>query len=76
MKNTENRKDYWIVEFNENHELVPDYSGQIVTKDLINILRQKDIDVNNHNQTLGENEFENDWWLYRRYFKFYFDHYM
>ncbi|BAO73576.1 hypothetical protein UP3_c0269 [Ureaplasma parvum serovar 3] len=56
-KNIENRKDYWIVEFNENHELVLDYSGRIVTKDLINVLRQKDIDVKVHNQTHGENEF-------------------
>src|SRR5699024_10061591 len=29
-KNIQNRKDYWIVEFNENNELVPDYSGQMV----------------------------------------------
>ncbi|OCN04939.1 DNA helicase [Erysipelotrichaceae bacterium MTC7] len=75
-KSTENRKDYWIVEFNENHELVPDYSGQIVTKDLINILRQKDIDVKDHNQTLGENEFGEMTDDYIGYFKFYFDHYV
>ena len=70
-KNTENGKDYWIVEFNENHELVPDYSGQIVTKDLINVLRQKDIDVKDHNQTLGENEFGEMTDDYIGYFKFY-----
>lgn len=75
-KNTENRKDYWIVEFNENHELVPDYSGQIVTKDLINILRQKDIDIKDHNQTHGENEFGEMTDDYIGYFKFYFDHYV
>ena len=75
-KNTENRKDYWIVEFNENHELVPDYSGQVVTKDLINVLRQKDIDVKDHNQTLGENEFGEMTDDYIGYFKFYFDHYV
>lgn len=75
-KNTEDRKDYWIVEFNENHELVPDYSGQIVTKDLINILRQKDIDIKDHNQTLGENEFGEMTDDYIGYFKFYFDHYV
>lgn len=75
-KNTENRKDYWIVEFNENHELVPDYSGQIVTKDLINVLRQKDIDVKEHNQTHGENEFGEMTDDYIGYFKFYFDHYV
>lgn len=75
-KNTENRKDYWIVEFNENHELVPDYSGQIVTKELINVLRQKDIDVKDHNQTLGENEFGEMTDDYIGYFKFYFDHYV
>lgn len=75
-KNTENGKDYWIVEFNENHELVPDYSGQIVTKDLINVLRQKDIDVKDHNQTHGENEFGEMTDDYIGYFKFYFDHYV
>ena len=75
-KNTENRKDYWIVEFNENHELVPDYSGQIVTKELINLLRQKDIDVKDHNQNLGENEFGEMTDDYIGYFKFYFDHYV
>ncbi|HEO7844362.1 TPA: DEAD/DEAH box helicase family protein [Streptococcus agalactiae] len=74
--NIENRKDYWIVEFNENHELVPDYSGQIVTKELINVLRQKDIDVKDHNQTLGENEFGEMTDDYIGYFKFYFDHYV
>lgn len=75
-KNIENRKDYWIVEFNENHELVPDYSGQIVTKELINVLRQKDIDVKDHNQTIGENEFGEMTDYYIGYFKFYFDHYV
>ncbi|MHC5848048.1 hypothetical protein ACYT7O_09765, partial [Streptococcus pyogenes] len=74
--NIEKRKDYWIVEFNENHELVPDYSGQIVTKELINVLRQKDIDVKDHNQTLGENEFGEMTDDYIGYFKFYFDHYV
>ena len=74
--NIEKRKDYWIVEFNENHELVPDYSGQIVTKDLINVLRQKDIDVKEHNQTLGENEFGEITDDYIGYFKFYFDHHV
>ena len=67
---------YWIVEFNENHELVPDYGGQIVTKDLINVLRQKDIDVKDHNLTHGENEFGEMTDDYIGYFKFYFDHYV
>ena len=61
---------------NENHELIPDYSGQIVTKDLINVLRQNDIDVKDHNQTHGENEFGEMTDDYIGYFKFYFDHYV
>ena len=75
-KDIKNKKDYWIVEFNENHKFVPDYSGQIVTKDLIDTLRQTDIDIKDHNQTLGENEFGEmtDDWI--GYFKFYFDHYV
>ena len=71
-----NEKDYWIVEFNEDYELVPNYRGHIVTKELIDTLRQIDIAVKDYNQTYGENKFGEMTNDYLGYFKFYFDHYL
>lgn len=76
----EDLKDYWIVEFNENNQefnnMIPDYTGQIVTKELINTLRQKDIDVKTHNVLYGKNENGEITDDFLGYFKFYFDHYV
>lgn len=68
--------DYWVVEFNENDPLIPDYSGQLVTQELINDIKGKDQLVFNHNRNVGidaNNEMTDD---YMGYFKFYFDHYV
>lgn len=68
--------DYWVVEFNENDPLIPDYSGQLVTQELINDIKEKDQLVFNHNRNVGidaNNEMTDD---YMGYFKFYFDHYV
>ncbi|UHR02962.1 SNF2-related protein [Peptoniphilus sp. GNH] len=70
------KSDYWIVEFNETGEFIDDYSGQQVTKQLINFLRQKDIDIKLQNQLHGEDEFGEITDDYIGYFKFYFDHYV
>lgn len=75
-KDNTNEKDYWKVEFNEDHKLVPNYRGQIVTTELIDTLRQKDIYIKNYNLTHGKTEFGETTNDYIGYFKFYFDHYV
>lgn len=76
-KDSEDKSNnYWIVEFNENDPLIPDYSGQLVTQELINDIKEKDQLVFNHNRNVGidaNNEMTDD---YMGYFKFYFDHYV
>ncbi|MDY3050709.1 MAG: LPD11 domain-containing protein [Parvimonas sp.] len=54
----ENKKDYWIVEFNETGKDIKGFSNKIVTKDLIN-----ELEILNFNLLQSQG-----------YYKFYFDH--
>lgn len=58
-----NKKDYWIVEFNEDGKDVKNYEGFEVTENLIDEL--KSLDEKIHGKGKGKG-----------YYKFYFDHYV
>ncbi|MCW6701410.1 hypothetical protein NH288_04840 [Anaerococcus sp. NML200537] len=58
-----NKKDYWVVEFNENGKDVKNYEGLEVTEDLIDEL--KSLDEKIHDKKKGKG-----------YYKFYFDNYV
>ena len=73
--NQENSNDYWIVEFHERSEAVSkDYTGQKLTRDLLDELSILDEQIHVHNETKGKDIYDaiNDNWL--GCFKFYFDH--
>ena len=78
LLDNKNNTDYWVVEYNESSssDLLTqfDYEGEIVTKDLLDEIKEVDNKINNHNKSTGENEYGSmtDDWL--GYFKFYFDH--
>lgn len=72
---TEKYKDYWVVEFNEGLELIEkDYTGELVTKELLDEIKVIDEKIRVHNKTVGEDEYGEmtDEWV--GYSKFYFDH--
>ena len=56
-----NKKDYWIVEFNEGGGDTKDYRGLEVTEDLIDEIKILDEEVRANREG---------------YYKFYFDHYV
>lgn len=70
-------EDYWIVEFNEGSNLIEkNYKGELVTKELLDEIKELDEKIRFHNKTVGENEYgelTDDW---EGYSKFYFDHYI
>jgi len=71
----ENQKDYWVVEFHEKSGLTEkDYTGMIVTKELLNEIKELDEKISIHNETVGKDKYGQmtDEWL--GYSKFYFDH--
>lgn len=71
----QNPNDYWVVEFHEKSSLTEkDYTGMIVTKDLLNEIQELDEKVSIHNETVGKDKYGQmtDEWL--GYSKFYFDH--
>ena len=72
--NQENSNDYWIIEFHERSEAVKDYTGQKLTRDLLDELSILDEQIHVHNETKGKDIYDaiNDNWL--GCFKFYFDH--
>ena len=70
-----NRRDYWVVEFNEGLGLIEkDYTGELVTKELLDEIKELDKKIRVHNKTVGEDEYGEmtDEWV--GYSKFYFDH--
>ena len=70
-----NRRDYWVVEFNEGLSLIEkEYAGELVTKELLDEIKELDEKIRVHNKTVGEDEYGEmtDEWV--GYSKFYFDH--
>ena len=70
-----NRRDYWVVEFNEGLDLIEkEYAGELVTKELLDEIKELDEKIRVHNKTVGEDEYGEmtDEWV--GYSKFYFDH--
>ena len=75
VSETENHRDYWVVEFNEGLSLIEkDYAGELVTKELLDEIKEIDEKIRVHNKTVGEDEYGEmtDEWV--GYSKFYFDH--
>lgn len=75
VSETGNRRDYWVVEFNEGLGLIEkDYAGELVTKELLDEIKELDEKIRVHNKTVGEDEYGEmtDAWV--GYSKFYFDH--
>ena len=75
VSETKNRRDYWVVEFNEGLSLIEkDYAGELVTKELLDEIKEIDEKIRVHNKTVGEDEYGEmtDEWV--GYSKFYFDH--
>lgn len=70
-----NRRDYWVVEFNEGLGLIEkEYAGELVTKELLDEIKELDEKIRVHNKTVSEDEYGEmtDEWV--GYSKFYFDH--
>ena len=75
VSETENGRDYWVVEFNEGLSLIEkEYGGELVTKELLDEIKELDEKIRVHNKTVGEDEYGEmtDEWV--GYSKFYFDH--
>ena len=69
------KDDYWIIEFNEGSSLIEkDYTGQRLTKELLNEIREIDKKIRLHNKTLGEDEYGQMTDKWEGYSKFYFNH--
>ena len=69
------KDDYWIIEFNEGSSLIEkDYTGQRLTKELLDEIREIDEKIRLHNKTLGEDEYSQMTDAWEGYSKFYFDH--
>ena len=53
-----NRRDYWVVEFNEGLGLIEkNYAGELVTKELLDEIKELDEKIRVHNKTVGEDEY-------------------
>lgn len=69
------KDDYWIIEFNEGSSLIEkDYTGQSLTKELLDEIREIDEKIRLHNKTLGEDEYGQMTDEWEGYSKFYFNH--
>lgn len=69
------QNDYWVVEFHEDGGLIEkNYVGKLVTKELLDEIKEIDEKIRVHNKTVGEDEYGEmtDEWV--GYSKFYFDH--
>ena len=69
------QNDYWVVEFHEDGGLIEkNYGGKLVTKELLDEIKEIDEKIRVHNKTVGEDEYGEmtDEWV--GYSKFYFDH--
>ncbi|KYM37606.1 helicase [Fusobacterium necrophorum subsp. funduliforme] len=75
VSETENGRDYWVVEFNEGLNLIEkDYGGELVTEELLDEIKVLDEKIRVHNKTVGEDEYGQmtDEWVGCS--KFYFNH--
>ena len=75
VSETKNRRDYWVLEFNERSGLIEkNYAGELVTKELLDEIKEIDEKIRVHNKTVGEDEYGEmtDEWV--GYSEFYFDH--
>lgn len=75
VSETGNGRDYWVVEFNEGLGLIEkNYAGKLVTKELLDEIKELDEKIRVHNKMVGEDEYGEmtDEWV--GYSKFYFDH--
>ena len=75
VSETKNRRDYWVLEFNERSGLIEkNYAGELVSKELLDEIKEIDEKIKVHNKTVGEDEYGQmtDEWV--GYSKFYFDH--
>ncbi|NQR01221.1 DEAD/DEAH box helicase family protein [Streptococcus suis] len=71
----QNNNDYWIVEFNEGLSIIEkNYAGELVTKELLDEIRELDEKIRVHNKTVGEDEYGEMTDEWAGYSKFYFDH--
>ena len=74
------RKDYWVVEFNEGSMTetiqIPSYSNQVLTEELINEIVKLDDKVDIHNNTAGKDLYGEITDLWQGYYKFYFEHHV
>ncbi|HEQ3735788.1 TPA: DEAD/DEAH box helicase family protein [Streptococcus pyogenes] len=69
------KDDYWIIEFNEGSSLIEkNYTGQRLTKELLDEIREIDEKIRLHNKTLGEDEYSQMTDEWEGYSKFYFNH--
>ncbi|MCI4809364.1 SNF2-related protein [Clostridioides difficile] len=69
------KDDYWIIEFNEGSSLIEkDYTGQRLTKELLDEIMEIDEKIRLHNKTLGEDEYGQMTDEWEGYSKFYFNH--
>ena len=75
VSETESRSDYWVVEFNEGLGLIEkNYAGELVTKELLDEIKELDEKIRVHNKTVGEDEYGQITEEWAGYSKFYFDH--
>lgn len=75
VSETKNRRDYWVVEFNERSSLIEkNYAGELVTKELLDEIKEIDEKIRVHNKTVGEDEYGEMTDEGVGYSKFYFDH--
>ena len=69
------QNDYWVVEFHEDGGLIEkNYTGELVTKELIDEIKELDEKIRVHNKTVGEDEHGQITDEWAGYAKFYFDH--
>ena len=75
VSETKNRRDYWVVEFNERSSLIEkNYAGELVTKELLDEIKEIDEKIRVHNKTVGEDEYGEMTDEGVGYSKFYFGH--
>jgi len=75
VSETKNRRDYWVVEFNERSSLIEkNYAGELVTKESLDEIKEIDEKIRVHNKTVGEDEYGEMTDEGVGYSKFYFDH--
>ena len=74
VSETENRSNYWVVEFNETNNELPSFKGKKLTKELLDQFKELDDQYWKINHGSGLNEYGSPNDQYVGYLKFYFDH--